>query len=99
MFDKKITFSGVLNEGQEAFRGQREVRHVHAPGAQKNGCVMLLVGYECINCGTIFTFLQKMLSQVRNICLDMIPQCCGPSRSFDMKVEDEKDDEKKVTSL
>ena len=29
----------------------------------------------------------------------MIPQCCGPSRSFDMKVEDEKDDEKKVTSL
>ena len=23
-------------------------------------------------------------------------QCCGPSRSFDMKVEDEKDDEKKV---
>ena len=54
---------------------------------------MLLVGYECINCGTIFTFLQKMLSQVRNICLDMIPQCCGPSRSFDMKVEDEKDDD------
>ena len=60
---------------------------------------MLLVGYECINCGKIFTFVQKMLSQVRNICLNLIPQCCGPSRSFDMKVEDEKDDEKKVTSF
>ena len=99
MFGKKKTFAGVLNEGQEAVWSQREVRYVHAPGAQKYGCMMLLVGYECINCGKIFTFVQKMLSQVRNICLNLIPQCCGPSRSFDMKVEDEKDDEKKVTSL
>ena len=28
--------------------------------------------------------------------LSNLLQCCGPSRSFDMKVEDEKDDEKKV---
>ena len=72
MFDKKITFSGVLNEGQEAFRGQREVRHVHAPGAHRYGWVMLLVGYDYIYCGKIFTFLQRMFSQVRNMCLDIL---------------------------
>lgn len=56
-------------------------------------------GIEKENKYKVYSMKGKKLFEAKEKSDMFMRQCCGPSRSFDMKVEDEKDDEKKVMEL